>query len=297
MRSVLKSLYLKAFPLFERLGVHVTPVHHTQPIPDTRRLDAEIWRRTSAMVGIDMREADQVRLVEDFARRFRAEYDALPRAKLSGPPRFYLDNPFFGSVDAEMLYSMIRATKPRRIFEIGAGFSTLLAAQAVERNVADGAPCRLESYDPFPAAYLRNGIAGLEAIEATAAQDIPLSVFEALDAGDILFLDSTHVIRVGGDVVYEVLEVLPRLRPGVLVHLHDIFLPAEYPRDWIMEQRLFWNEQYLLQAFLSFNAAYEVVWGAGFMHLHHPRELAAAFASYDPAVTRPGSFWVRRVAP
>ena len=126
---------------------------------------------------------------------------------------------------------------------------------------------------------------------------MPLSRFEALGENDILFIDSTHALRIGGDVQHEYLEILPRLRPGVLVHAHDVFLPAEYPREWIHESRFFWTEQYLLQAFLAFNERFAVLWGSHFMYMRHEQALARAFR--PPGTTLPmtgGSFWMRRIA-
>jgi len=112
--------------------------------------------------------------------------------------------------------------------------------------------------------------------------------------GDILFIDSSHVLKVGGDVQYEYLEILPRLKRGVVVHVHDIFLPGEYPNEWVREEHVFWNEQYLLQAFLSFNDSFEVLWAGSFMHRKHPEKLAECFPGYHPASCHPGSFWMRK---
>jgi hypothetical protein len=102
-------------------------------------------------------------------------------------------------------------------------------------------------------------------------------------------------VKAGSDVQYEFLEILPRLNPGVLVHVHDIFLPAEYPRDWLFRKQRFWNEQYLLQAFLSFNCAFEVLWAGGYMHLRHSQVLRRAFNSYNTSAASPGSFWLRKI--
>jgi hypothetical protein len=102
-------------------------------------------------------------------------------------------------------------------------------------------------------------------------------------------------VKTGGDVVYEYLQILPRLKKGVLVHCHDIFLPAEYPKGWILQNRRFWTEQYLLQAFLTFNHTFEVLMAGSFLHLFHSEKLIAAFPSYDPERVWPGSFWMRRV--
>jgi hypothetical protein len=117
-----------------------------------------------------------------------------------------------------------------------------------------------------------------------------------LEATDILFIDSSHVVATGGDVCVEFLEIIPRLRPGVVVHVHDIFLPGEYPRAFLLDQHYFWTEQYLLHAFLSFNTTYSVLWAAAYMSLKHPAELKKAFASYEPGRVRPGSFWIQRLS-
>jgi predicted O-methyltransferase YrrM len=295
---LLKSIYLGAFGLFERVGIHVSPVHHTQPFPDTRRLGPQIWQRPSALVGIDMRESEQLELLESFAARFKGEYDALPRQPAAGGPvRFYTGNPFFGPIDAEILYCMIRRLRPRRVVEIGSGFSTLLAKQALSRNDADGYAGRLDTYDPKPAAMLATIADASTSVNVARAEDLPLETFASLGAGDILFIDSTHVVRIGGDVCYELLEVVPRLAPGVNVHFHDIFLPDQYPRKLVMGERIFWTEQYLLQAFLAFNGSFEVVWGSAFMQRKHLSELASAFASFDPQADHTGgSFWIRRTS-
>jgi predicted O-methyltransferase YrrM len=292
---LLPELFRRNFELWQSLGLHVTRVHFYHPIPDTRRLPPSLWERRSEMVGVDMREAEQVRLLATFRERHAGEYGALPRAATGDPLQFHLRNGFFEAVDAEILYCTIRHFRPKRIVEIGSGQSTLLAAQAARLNAAEGHPCRIEAIEPYPSAALRAGVPGVELHEAEV-QAVPLSRFTDLEENDILFIDSSHVLRIGGDVQYEFLEILPRLRRGVLVQVHDVFLPAEYPRAWVVEQRRFWNEQYLLQAFLAFNRAFEVQWGGTYMHLRHPELLRQAFPSYDPARSLPGSFWIRRTA-
>jgi hypothetical protein len=125
-------------------------------------------------------------------------------------------------------------------------------------------------------------------------QEIPLSTFAKLERNDVLFIDSSHVLTIGSDVRYEYLDILPRVKPGVLVHCHDIFLPAEYPKEWVLDDHRFWNEQYLLQAFLTFNNEFEVLWAGSYMHLKHPDLLAAAIPSYRQEKCYPKSFWIRR---
>ena len=293
-RRAAKRALDASFPVWERLGLHVRPVHYYEPIPDTRQLGPDTWTRLSEMVGVDLRPDEQLALLHDLAGRFRSEYDALPRQATGQSVDYHIDNGSFESVDGEMLYSMVRHLRPGRMIEIGSGFSTLLAAKALLKNEAEGAPpCDYVACDPYAGDTIRRGAPGLTRLIASPVQEVPTEAFETLGENDILFIDSTHVLRIGSDVQYEFLEVLPRLRPGVYVHIHDIFMPAEYPEAWVRREHRFWTEQYLLQAFLCYNGAFEVIWAGSYMHLKHPDELAAAFASYGPG-RHPGSFWIRR---
>jgi predicted O-methyltransferase YrrM len=232
-------------------------------------------------------------LLHAFSSKFKSEYDDFP-ASSADPTRFHFGQTLFCSVDAELLYCMIRHFKPRNMIEIGSGMSTLLAAEAIQKNEMEGNPCRLIAIEPHPKEFLRRGFPGFAELLETKVQSLPLARFSALEANDIVFIDSSHVVKIGGDVVYEYLEILPRLKPGVIIHCHDIFLPAEYPKEWVLNDHRFWTEQYLLQAFLAFNGSYEVLMAGSFLHMHHSLKLKAAFASYDPATTWPGSFWMRR---
>jgi hypothetical protein len=283
----------RTFGLWERFGVHITPVHYFQPIPDTRRLAPELWRRTSELAGLDLREGDQVALLKTLAARYDREWK-FPTRRTEVPWQFHFNNVAFEAVDAEILYALVRDSRPRRILEIGAGYSSYVIAEAVRRNAAEGAACEYVAIEPYPNPVLRRGIPGLTRLRQEELQAIPLAELIDLGENDILFIDSTHVLSIGSDVQYEFLEILPRLRKGVLVHVHDIFLPAEYPRPWVMKERRFWNEQYLLQAFLAFNDAFEVVWAGSFMHLRHPDLLERACPSYRRDRSCPGSFWMRR---
>jgi methyltransferase family protein len=285
------------FDLWQARGFHVTPVHFYQPVPDTRTLRDSLWTERGETPGVDFREADQVDLLRSLAADYRSEYERLPREPEGAPYDFYLNNGGFRSVDAEILYCMIRRFKRRRMIEIGSGLSTCLAAGAILKNSdeASSTPCRFTAVDPYPAAIVRDGIPGLSELLATEVQDVPICSFLELEQDDILFIDSSHVLRIGSDVQYECLEILPRLRPGVLVHVHDIFLPAEYPRGWVLGQKRFWTEQYLLQAFLAFNEVFRVLLAASYLHLRRPDVLESAFPSYDRSVEWPGSFWMRRV--
>lgn len=289
-----RAIVRTTFPLWQKLGLHVVVNNYYSPIPDTRNLTPGILERRSALAGIGMREREQLALLERFAGSFRVEYESFPTSRPAEPQQYYYANDTFKAVDGAILYSIIRSFKPARVIEIGSGFSTLLMAQALARNRAEeGRDCVYTAVDPYPTDMIAGGVPGLTTLRRERVEKVPLSVFEELAAGDVLFIDSTHVIKTGGDVQYEYLEILPRLAPGVLVHSHDIFLPAEYPLS-CMERGYFNTEQYLLQAFLSFNVTYEVLWASHFMHLENPEKLREAVSAYRSDSSLTCSMWIRR---
>jgi len=242
-----------------------------------------------------MREQEQKRLLSEIASKFKDEYTAIPQGASTEEFQFYLGNLAFEAVDAELLFGLVRLLKPRRMYEIGSGFSTLLAADALRRNRVDGYPCHFIAIEPYPSAQLEATLPSGVELWRVPVQEVSLDEFQSLCEDDILFIDSSHVCKIGSDVQFEFLKVLPRVRPGVVVHIHDVFMPVEYPKQWVLDCRRFWNEQYLLQTFLSFNAAFEVLWAGHWMHINHPDLLMKAFPSYRAGVW-PGSFWFRRRA-
>ena len=201
-----------------------------------------------------------------------------------------INNPAFGPGDADVWYQVIRALKPKRIMEIGGGYSSLVAAAAIKRNNKDTPyQCNHLVIDPFlPKLPIANIM-----LPTSPVERIPVSFFRALRRGDILFIDSTHMIRPDGDVLFEYLALLPTLAPGVLVHIHDIFTPDDYPKDWREDRVLFWNEQYLLEAFLTQNDQWEIV-----ADLHHlfktRREQIIKLAPSLQITSNPASFYIRR---
>jgi predicted O-methyltransferase YrrM len=285
----------KYFELWQSHGFHITGVEYYQPIPDTRALPSSLWDRISDLRGVDIREEQQKQLLSDIAANFKHEYTAIPKGASTQEFQYYLGNTAFEAVDAEMLFGLIRLLKPRRMYEIGSGFSTLLAADALRRNRSEEHSCRFIVIDPYPSAQLEAALPSDVELRRVPVQKVSLSEFESLGENDILFIDSSHVCKIGSDVQFEFLEILPRIRPGVVVHVHDIFIPLEYPKQWVLDCRRFWNEQYLLQMFLSFNATFEVLWAGQWMHIKHPDLLMEAFRSYKAGVS-PGSFWFRRRA-
>jgi len=293
--KIFRKFIQKTFSFWQSLGFHITPVHFFEVIPDTRKLKDNLWEKQSELIGIDINEKKQLELLSFFVSKFKREYETLPKKKTSIPHQYYINNEEFGSVDGEILYCMICYFKPRRIIEIGSGNSTYLSAQAILRNKEEnGMDCELISIDPYPNKILQKGFPGLSKLIKKEAQDVELSLFAQLKENDILFIDSSHVLKIDSDVQYEYLEILPRLNKGVIIHSHDIFFPVEYPKEWVSKEHRFFTEQYLLQAFLTFNNTFEILWAGSFIHLKHPQLLEKAFSSYNPKTVLPGSFWMRR---
>jgi predicted O-methyltransferase YrrM len=284
------------FEVWEQHGWHLTPNHFYSVIPDTQVLPDSLWTTESELPGIDMRGEAQLAFLAEAVDKFGDELNSMPLEREdAGPGHYYVNNAAFESVDVHALHSMVRMYKPSRIVEIGSGWSTLVSLAALDLNKAEGSAGRLTAIEPYPHGFVKDAVNAHPDAELVdeQVQGVPLETFLSLGENDILFIDSSHVLKIGSDVQYEFLEVL---RPGVLVHVHDIFLPGEYPKDWVYgEEHRFWNEQYLLQAFLTDNARVEVAWASNWMHRRHPDELEKALDSYDRTTRFPGSFWFRRV--
>ena len=284
------------FPIWESMGFHVTPAHFYQPIPILKNLDQELFKRKFSCPGIDFNEPGQQELLYRFALNYKSEYDKIPLEKPSSSGEYYINNGNFESVDGEILYCIIRDFKPKKHIEVGSGYSTLVAWSALEKNQSEGDANTFTAVEPYPRAFLRQAISSrsVNLIEKKI-QDVDIALFNELQENDVLFIDSSHVLKIGSDVYYEYLEIIPSLNKGVIVHIHDIFLPYDYPKEWIFQDHFFWNEQYLLQAFLSYNDHFEVLWAGSYMHTYHSEQLAESFRNYHPETRHPGSFWIRKI--
>ena len=198
-----------------------------------------------------MNESMQLDLLRKHFPKFRNEYEQFPIQPTVEGGSFHLNNMLFDGTDALVAYCMVRQFQPQLIIEIGSGFSSLLLGEAAAKNNSSALIC----IEPFPQEFLKQSFPGLRRLIEKKVEDIDLEFFSQLHSGDVLFIDSSHTVKIGGDVNYLFLEVLPRVEPGVIVHIHDVFLPFEYGRRWIKEEFRFWTEQYLLQAFLTFNSS------------------------------------------
>ena len=275
------------------LSVGVFPIrrHYYEPLFDTEPLRA-ILAKERNLPGIDLNLGEQLAMLSELD--FAAELLALP-LKSDNPLTFHYHNSRFGPGDAELLYSIIRRFQPRRLIEIGSGFSTLVARQALNRNEKDdnGHPCAHICIEPYEEPWLEQCGA---TVRRQRVETVDKSLFLELEENDILFIDSSHVIRPGGDVVCEYLQILPLLKPGVLVHVHDIFTPRDYPASWVCDDLRFWNEQYLLEAFLCHNASFKILSALNYLKHNYPENVAVKFPVLGQEMWRePGSFWMRRV--
>lgn len=271
------------FPILDRYYEPLfQPAHLTRPLDEPRELP-----------GIEMNDAGQLELLSQF--RFADELRAIPD-RATQKNQFAYDNEFYIWGDAELLYSMVRHKKPRKIIEIGSGQSTLLSLQAIRKNREEDPSyaCEIVCIEPYENPWL----AELDVtVVRQLVEDLPDSTFTQLGQNDILLIDSSHVIRPQGDVVVEFLNILPKVAPGVLVHVHDIFTPRDYLKEWIVERMRLWNEQYLLEAFLTFNDRFEIVCALNYLKHKYPKETAAAFPKLGERMdaVEPGSFWMARV--
>ena len=275
-RAMRRMLFLaQSHPeISDRWGYHIRPIHYYEPIPDFRSITSEQLERRREFRSIDFGWDAQLQLLRDLSA-FRIEFEAAD-----------FKNDYFNGLDAAVLYSLIRHLRPRHVIEIGSGYSTRFAHKALTRN-ADGG--KLTCIEPHPEERLNGLRLSVEVIQKRV-EEIDVDFFSCLEANDILFIDSSHTVKFGSDVCYEFLEVLPTLRPGVWVHVHDIFFPQDYPAEWLLKRRLALNEQYLLEAFLSFNREFQVALANHWLTLDHS---SAARELWDGDAVS-SSFWFYR---
>jgi hypothetical protein len=284
----LRRGYLIARRPLARAGFDLVYASYDSPIPDLTSLDPGFFDRRSPMRGIAFDIDRQLEFVERELAEYCREFDPPLSAAEAGPRRFYLRNGTYESVDAELLYAMVRRFRPRRVIELGSGYSTLIIREALERAGGGASSAVLHTYDPYPSQLIEDEWP----VRPIPVQAVPDDAFRELDAGDLLFVDTSHTVKAGGDVNRIVLDLLPILRAGVIVHFHDIFLPYPYSRAHL-DGAHFWNEQWLLQAFLTGNESWEVLIGAQVVARAHPERLSASIPSFSPG-TSPGAFWIRR---
>ena len=284
--------------LEQRHGFHLVKRHYYSPVPDITDLPPNYWDQVSEMPGVDMGLDRGLRFINEVLPDYIGSFRELFPLHRQPGQDFFLINGTYMAVDAHVYWCLIHHFKPRRIIEIGAHASTMIATAAVRSIAASGDhACQITVIEPYPSDYIKSQDGRSITLLTKKVQDVPLDLFRELQSGDILFIDSTHMLRQGSDVQYEFLEVLPRLNQGVLVHVHDVSLPKHYPRVYF-DNQIYWNEQYLLQAFLAFNSRFDVIWAGNAMMLAHETEMMEAFpeisdmrAGYPSS--EPTAFWMQ----
>ena len=268
--------------------------HFYSPIVNPAELDAaRLWPARPEVLGIDFNDAGHERILREAFPRFMGLYDYPER--LDETPdllQFYTQNSQFSWLDSRALFVLLQEWRPRRLIEVGSGFSTLLSAD-VNRRFLDNT-LEITCIEPYPRAFLRNPLIGISRLIEKKVQDVALDEFAALEAGDILFIDSSHVAKTGSDVNFLYFDVLPRLKAGVRVHIHDIFLPHDYPREWVIDENRSWNEQYLLRAMLMHSSGFRVLFGCSYAYWRFPELVLAALAHPLGHAFAGGSFWIER---
>lgn len=294
--SVLR-LFFKTFEsrqeLAEAAGYHVLPRRPDSPVMHIEEIDFAALAKPRALPGIDLRVNPALELLTRL-RPFAAELDVIPYEPSASAP-FWFTHEFltsFPDYDTAVLYSMLRYLKPKRYVEVGCGYSSIISSYALQRNQRDGATCDAVYADPDPRLPMDKVLTGGRLI-LKPVQQVPLEVFTALQAGDVLFIDTSHVLKIQSDVEQEIVRILPSLAPGVWIHFHDVFTPYDYPEEWVRQQvRLWANEQYALESLLSGGDRYQIE-----IPLHYlVRDFPEPIRDFYPrGRTRGQSIWLRKI--
>ncbi|MBX3044796.1 MAG: class I SAM-dependent methyltransferase [Candidatus Kapabacteria bacterium] len=281
------------------MSVGMLPVieHYYEPMINPKKHLKKSLRDDRDLPGINLNTLCQLDILNKFC--YQNELLSFPFDKCAHN-EYYYNNEWYSTGDSEYLYSLVRYLKPKQIFEIGSGLSTLMVRNAVAKNQTEEPDynCRHICIEPYECGWLEE----LENVEIIRkkVEDVEIAFFKELQSGDVLFIDSSHVIRPQGDVLYEFLEILPNLSAGVIVHIHDIFTPKDYIDGWVYRHS-FWNEQYLLEAFLSNNDNWEIIGATNYLAYNHKELFSEKFplfarkTGYKNLVGEPRAFWIRKI--
>ena len=287
LNRLLRSLYLQP-KIADRTGYTIYPQVFYNPFPIQSEVDLEKLKQKRDLPGVKFNLPLADELLQKQAR-YAGEINEFIKNRKGNIQAWNITYPV---TDSAICYSMLRDIKPKRYIEVGCGFSSNCSAAALHQNASEGHPCKATYIDPYPSPHLSNVNLPGEFVKERV-ENIPLSVFKELEAGDVLFIDTSHVIKVQNDVEYVLIHVLTSLKPGVIVHVHDIFSPYDYPADWLVGEgsnRGGNNEQYALECFLSGGDAWEVT-----MPLHllwrDKNPLLKKIVDDDH---RPAAIWIQR---
>ncbi len=282
-----------SYNIFMKLGVFPILDNYYEPLVNPHKHLTNFSWKERPLLGIDLNIKEQLMILEKF--NYQEELLDFPIDK-KDISQYYYNNGLYEAGDSEYLYCFIRQMKPKRIIEIGSGNSTLMVRNAIRKNILDfeNYSCEHICIEPYEMPWLKD--IGVELIRKKV-ENIDLDFFQKLEENDILFIDSSHIIRPQGDVLYEFLEILPSLKKGVYIHIHDIFTPRDYPNHWLMDEHLLWNEQYLLEAFLSNNSDFKIIGSLNYLRNNFTDIFMRKFpiSALNDKI-QPGAFWLKRVS-
>jgi predicted O-methyltransferase YrrM len=278
----------------QALGFHLQRKDYYSSLNDCDFLEAnpDLWKEPVTPAAIDWRVEAQLGVANELAQ-YLDELRDVPTDPPADSSAYGWNNDFWNSADALVQYGLVRARKPRRYVEVGCGWSSLLLKRALRLNAAQGVEAEVTLVEPYPNRAIFANLPTQWEIHRTILQRADLDIFDRLEAGDFFFYDGSHCAKIASDVNWFFFRILPRLKPGVIIHLHDIFLPEEYPASWVLERGQTWNEQHLLQAFLVNNSAYAILIANRFLFHHRRTELEALYRGIQP--TFGCSFWMQKV--
>jgi hypothetical protein len=289
----IKNIGIQNLPLCKKallyVGIYPITDHYYEPLFHPKYIRHPLSENRT-LPGIDWNTDEQLKMLTNFT--FSKELENLPASKVSDSS-FYINNPMFGAGSTEYRYNLIRLKKPRRILEIGSGYSTLVAIMALRRNKEEDQNYQCEHICIEPYEYPWLETTGVKIVREKV-EEVDLNFFSALGKNDMLFIDSSHIIRTQGDVLFEYLELLPSLSKGVIVHIHDVFSPKDYPAELVIEQVRFWNEQYLLEAFLTSNREWKIIGALNYLQKNYYENLekTCIFLKPDRELS---SFYIQKI--
>ena len=299
MKKLIKSLPLIG-PLAIRVNTLMTRVpagHFYSPIvsaADIKKREHQIYSPpVNAVNGIDLNEENQISLLREAFAKYGKAHTFSPTKQENA--RYFYENNYYKLTDATGLYLILCHFKPKKIIEVGSGFSSAVTLDTID-SYFETQP-ELTFIEPYPdrlKSLLNDSEQNIKILEKNL-QDVPVDFFKSLEEDDILFIDSTHVSKTGSDVNFFLFEIFPILNPGVIIHIHDIFYPFEYPKDWVIygNGRFGWNEAYVLRAFLSNQDNYEIILFNNYLQTFHQQWLSDNIPAYSD-YGKGGSIWLRK---
>jgi hypothetical protein len=280
--KIIRHFSIKTWRFWECLGFYIVPRHFYFPIPDTKDIKKYNFDEEKFLEGIKFDDSKMISLLSKI-KPYMQEYASI-----------HYNSGYASNGDGAILYGLIRYINPKFIIEVGSGYSSVIMIAALEKNMSKGV---IHSIEPYPKKVLLDLVDKSNKIKLTIkkVEDIDIALFKSLTDGDILFIDTSHVLKTANDVHYLYLTVLPQLPVGVIVHIHDIRLPQDYPRSWVFDSKKIWHEQYLLQMFLTFNENYQVLFASNYIYCKEPELMSKSLIGLSVDKGWPGSFWIKRI--